>query len=518
MLVSDIVRRNAEFFGDCEAVVVPGSRVTRWADLDRRTNQLAHAFADLGIAKGDRVAMFAPNCGEYIDFFFACAKAGTIGAATNIRLSGKELVHYLRYVEPAAIIVHADVAGQAREWLGELGPGTRVVGAGDGHGFDTDLEDRIAAAADIDPGVAVDDTDIYQLGATSGTTGVPKGAILTHRNALAAMMNWLGEMPIREGGTNLQNIPLFFNPGGPAGLHPALMKGGRTVLFPSFAPRTFLAAIPEYGVTHSILVPTMIQMVLAEPDCDSFDLSTLQAVSTGGSPLPRAMLERARQVFGDVFFPQYGMAETYSCGLMLRPENQFTSGTEAQVRHLGSAGKPTLLMSVRIVGDDGADVPHDNETPGEIWMRGDTVSPGYFNMPEETEVSRSDGWFKSGDIAVVDDEGFVTIVDRAKDMIITGGINVFSSEVESALIEHPDVQSVAVIGIPHEQWGEAIHALVVPAPGRSIDEDEVLRFAADRLTRYKRPRSIEVVDTLPLSATGKVLKKELRARYVAPAR
>ncbi len=518
MLVSDIVRRSARYFGGWEAVVVPGGPTRTWRQLDERTDRLADALRSLGLAKGERLAMYAPNCAEYVDFFFACAKAGTIGAATNIRLAARELVHYLRYVEPAVVVVHADVAERARQWLGELDPGTRVVGAGSGHGFDLDLEELIAAASDSDPGVPVDDTDVYQLGATSGTTGIPKGAILTHRNAIAAMMNWLGEMPVREGGTNLQNIPLFFNPGGPAGLHPVLMKGGRTVLFPSFAPRTFLAAIPEYGVTHSILVPTMIQMALAEPDCERFDLSTLQAVSTGGAPLPRALLERARQVFGDVFFPQYGMAETYSCGLILRPEDQHTSGTEAQVRRLGSAGKPTLLMSVRVVGDDGADVPHDGVTPGEIWMRGDTVSPGYFHMPEETEISRSGAWFRSGDIAVVDDEGFVTIVDRAKDMIITGGINVFSSEVEAALAEHPDVASVAVIGIPHERWGEAIHAVVVPVAGRPVDEDELLRFAADRLTHYKRPRSVELVDALPLSATGKVLKKELRARYAPAAR
>jgi len=513
MLVSDIVRRNAEFFGEREAVVVPGSRVTRWAELERRTNQLAHAFADLGLAKGDRVAMFAPNCGEYVDFFFACAKSGTIGAATNIRLAARELVHYLRYVEPAVVVVHADVAERARQWLGELGSGTRVVGAGRAHGFDLDLEELIGAAPDSDPGVRVDDTDVYQLGATSGTTGIPKGAMLTHRNAIAAMMNWLGEMPVGEGGTNLQNIPLFFNPGGPAGLHPVLMKGGRTVLFPSFVPRTFLVAIPEYGVTHSILVPTMIQMALDEPDCERFDLSTLQAVSTGGAPLPRALLERARQVFGEVFFPQYGMAETYSCGLILRREDQHTSGTEAEVRRLGSAGKPNLLMSVRVVDDGGHDVPHDNETLGEIWMQGDTVSPGYFRMPEETELSREGAWFKSGDLAVVDEEGFVTVVDRKKDMIITGGINVFSREVEDVLLQHPGVQAVAVIGVPHERWGEAIHAVVVPAPGEAPAEADLLAFAEARLTHYKRPRSVELVAALPLSGTGKVLKKELRARH-----
>ncbi len=513
MLVSDIVRRNAEFFGEREAVVVPGSRITTWGELEVRTNRLARAFGSLGVAKGDRVAMFAPNCGEYIDFFFACAKAGVIGAATNIRLAAYELVRYLNYLEPAAIIVHAEVAESARAWLGELPASVKVIGAGHGHGFSLDLEELIGAESVEDPGVAVADTDVYQIGATSGTTGVPKGALLTHRNAIAAQMNWLAEVPFAEHGTNLQNIPMFFNPGGPAGLNPVLLKGGRTVLFPSFDPARFLRAVPEYGVTNSILVPTMIQMVLAEPDCEAFDLSSLRGVTCGGSPVPRPLLERAREVFGDVFFPFYGMAETYSCGLALRRENQRTTGTEAEVRRLGSAGKPHLLMSVRVVGDDGDDVPHDNKTPGEIWMQGDSVSPGYFRMPEETELSRAGEWFKSGDLGVVDEEGFITVVDRIKDMIITGGINVFSREVEDVLLEHPAVQSVAVIGIPDERWGEAICAVVVLAADAKATEQDVIDFAAERLTHYKRPRSVEFVAELPLSGTGKVLKKELRARH-----
>ena len=257
----------------------------------------------------------------------------------------------------------------------------------------------------------------------------------------------------------------------------------------------------------------MLQMVLDQPDCETYDLSTLRGITSGGSPVTRTLLERARRVFGDVFFPFFGMAETYSCGLVLRRENQHTAGGETEMRRLGSAGKPHLLMSVRVVNDDGTDVPHDNETPGEIWMQGDTVSPGYFNMPEETELSRVGTWFKSGDVAVVDDDGFVTVVDRKKDMIITGGINVFSQEVEGVLLRHPGVHSVAIIGIPHERWGEAIHALVVAMPGQALTEQDLLAFAEEHLTRYKRPRSVEFVEALPISATGKVLKKELRSRY-----
>jgi acyl-CoA synthetase (AMP-forming)/AMP-acid ligase II len=513
MLVSDIVRRNAEFFPDGDAVVVPGQPVKSWSTLLRRSHQLARAFGALGVHKGDRVAMYAPNCGEFVEFFFGCAISGVVGAATNVRLAGAEAAAYLRYVEPTCIVVHADVAATARTWLADVFSVRHVIGIGQGHGFDLDYETLLAAQEPTDPGIAVDDTDTYQFGATSGTTGVPKAAILTHRNAIASMLNWTSEIPIGERATNLQNIPMFFNPGGPAGLHPVLLKGGRTVLFPSFDPVTFLRAVPEYAVTHTILVPSMIQMVLAQPDCEDYDVSTLQGITWGGSSPSAALLERSRQVFGDVFFPFYGMAETYSCGLVLRREHQHPGGTADQIRQLASAGKPHVLMQVRVVDREGKDVPPDNSSPGEIWMRGDSVSPGYFRMPEETESSREGAWLKSGDVAVVDAEGFVTIVDRLKDMIITGGINVFSREVEDVLLQHPAVQTVAVIGIPHERWGESIHAVVVADPGGAVTEDELLSFAQQRLTHYKRPRSIQFVEQLPLSATGKVLKKQLRGPF-----
>lgn len=513
MLVSDIVRRNAEFFADREAVVVPGDRSTTWGELEERTNRLARGLHALGLEQGDRVAVYAPNCGEYVDFFFGCAKSGVIGAPTNIRLAPYELTTYLRIVEPKAVLVHATVAEQARMFVGDVASVQHVVGMGSGHGFELDLEELLAAQEPTDPGCHVLEDDVYQFGATSGTTGLAKAAILTHANAIAAMLNWLAEVPTREHGTSLQNIPFFFNPGGPAGLHPVLMKGGRAVVFPGFDPGTFLHAVPAYGVTHCILVPTMIGMVLDHPECGAHDLSTLMGVMVGGSPLPRELLGRARQVFGDVFFPLYGMAESYSCGLILRRENQYSEGTPEQIRRLASAGKPNLLMQVRVVGDQGRDVPRDNETSGEVWMKGDTISPGYFRQPDETALSREGDWLKTGDVAVVDEEGFVTIVDRLKDIIITGGINVFSRDIEEALYAHPAVAQVAAIGIPHEKWGEATHAIVVLKPGVVASEQELLDFAAARLASFKKPRSIDIVDALPIGATGKILKKELRARY-----
>ncbi|MEV0185359.1 AMP-binding protein [Streptomyces sp. NPDC050625] len=515
MLISDVVRRNAQFFGDNDAVVVPHGTTYTWSELDSRTDRFAAALTGLGLSKGDRVAIYAPNCGEYIEFFFATAKSGIIGAATNIRLTAYEVASYLSYVEPSAVLVHADLMEAAAAWLPDVPSVKHVIGFGGDHGCDLDLEGLIGAAPARPPVVALHEDDVYQLGATSGTTGIPKGAILTHRNAVSALLNWAAELPTPERGTALQCIPLFFNPGGPAGLHPVLLKGGRTVVPRAFDPVEFPRLVQEFRVTNTIIVPTMVQMVISQPGVERYDVSSLRSIISGGSSYVPGVLKRAREVLGDVIYPLYGMAESYSCGAILRPENQFTEGTEQQVGRLSSVGKPCVLTGLRIVGADGRDVPHDGVTSGEIWLTGESMSPGYYRMEEETVHSRAGEWFRTGDVAVIDDEGFITIVDRLKDMIITGGINVFSVEVERALGHHPDVEQSAVIGVPHERWGEAIHAVVRRRAGSALTEDELIAFAAERLSGYKKPRSVEFVDELPISATGKILKKVLRAQRSA---
>jgi long-chain acyl-CoA synthetase len=257
----------------------------------------------------------------------------------------------------------------------------------------------------------------------------------------------------------------------------------------------------------------MIGMVVNHPDAKTYDLTSLKGIGSGGSPISRDLLLRARSIFGDVFYPMFGMAETYSSGLTLRREDQHTEGTKVQVRRLNSAGKPQMFMQARVVDDNGNDIPKDNETHGELWLKGDSVSSGYFRMPEETAFSRESGWLKTGDIAVMDEDGFVTIVDRKKDIIITGGINVFSRDIEEAVLSHPAVDQAAAIGIPHEKWGESIHCVVTLLPGAVATPDELITHASDRLAGYKKPKSLDIVDTLPISATGKILKRELREKF-----
>ena len=347
-----------------------------------------------------------------------------VGAPLNIRLTLAELAAYLGYLEPRALLAHASLAPLARELDASVAALEHVVGFGGDHGFPLDLDDLVAGASTDDPARGLDATTVYMLAATSGTTGVPKGAVLTNGNALAAIACYAAELPTSERETVLQNIPLFFNPGGPAGLHPALTKGGRTVLYPGFEPATFLDVVPRYRVNHTILVPTMIRMVLDHPAASTADLSTLRGITCGGSPVSKELLLAARPVFGDVFRPTYGMAETYSCGLVLRPENQRPDGDADDIRRLGSAGKPHILVDVEVVADDGKPVPRDGATAGEVLVRGDVVAGGYFRMAEETAESFAGGWMHTGDLATIDGDGFITIVDRKKDIIISGGINV----------------------------------------------------------------------------------------------
>ncbi len=515
VLVADIVRRNRRFFAADDAVLDVDGRRWSWTQLDEWSTRLAHVLIEHGAGPGDRVAILSPNDATCLSYFFACSKSGILGAPLNIRLTASELGSYLAYVEPTLLLVHADQSALGRRLAEGCSTIRHTLGFGGDHGCDVDLDDAVSGADDRDAFGSHEADQPYMLAATSGTTGVAKAAVLTNANALAAISSWMAEIHIAERQTALQNIPQFFNPGGPAGIHPALVKGGRMVIYPGFDPAEFLDVVPRFSVQHTILVPTMIRMVLDHPAASSTDLSSLRSITCGGSPVSKELQLAARPVFGDVFYPTYGMAETYSCGLVLRPENQRPDGSEVDVRRLGSAGKPHIGATALVVADDGTQVAFDDADVGEVLIAGDMVATGYYRMPDETAAAFVDGWMHTGDLATVDDDGFITIVGRKKDVIITGGINVHSREVEEVLLRHPDVAQAAAIGVPHPRWGEAVHAVVVATDGATIDVAEVLEFCAVHLASYKKPRSLEVRRELPISATGKVLKRVLRDTFVA---
>lgn len=512
MLIADIARRNAEYYPDADALIVPGRPPIAWRTVEERTNRFARALVALGLQRGDRLAILSPNYPQFIEFFFACAKTGIIGAPVNIRLTADEIITYLRYVEPRAIVVHAELGELTRAVVAQVPSLEHRIAFGGEHGDGLELEELLAAQEPDDPGYDVPADAIYQLCPTSGTTGVVKGAMITQQNAMASIMGWLAEFWTHEGDTQLQCLSLFFNSGGPAsGMPPAFLKGGRMVLIPGFDPLAVLRCINDYGVYQTTMVPTMVRMLLDHPERPKFDLSSLRVVVVGGAPVSAALVEEVRAEIGPVIYPFYGMAETNSSGLLLRQEQLVLAAGST----LLPTGRPQTNMSVRVIGEDGTDVPADGETSGEVWLRGQPVSPGYFRLKDESAACRCGEWLKTGDVAVVDANRLVTLVDRAKDIIITGGINVVSREVEEAVAAHADVADVAVIGVPHKRWGEAIHAVVVRADGSDLSGEDLIAFVADRIAMFKRPQSVEFVAELPRTATGKVLKRELRQRHAA---
>lgn len=515
MLVSDIVRRNADYFGDRDAIIVPGTRTTSWYELDARTDQLARALARLGVRKGDRLAMLSPNGAEFIEFFFGCAKTGIVGAPLNLRLTTAELVDYLNYVGAVAVLVHAREVPAARAWLPHAPSVRHAIGFGGAHDLPLDLETLLAAEEPTPAGAAPSALDPYMLCPTSGTTGRMKAAVLTQGNAMSAIFGWLADYPVFEHDTYLQCIPQYLNAGGPSHVHPVFLKGGRSVVLPGFDAAAFLHAIGEYRVTHTIAVPTMVSAVLARADIENVDTSSLRCVVVGGAPVTRDLVLAARASLGDCLYPTLGMAETFSCGLVLTPENQHPNGTPAQLRQLGSLGRPHSHLMARVVDGEGIDVAKDGATHGQLLLKGDSVSSGYFEMPEETAAAHDNGWLRTGDVAVIDADGFITIVDRLKDVIISGGYNVAGGEVESALASHPAVMECAVVGRPHDRWGEAVHAFVVASPCSGLTSEALLAHVSGRLARYKQPRSFTFVEALPRNSTGKVLKRVLRAELIS---
>jgi len=513
MCVGDIVRSHARHYPNLTAVVHGDLRHT-WKELDQRTNRLANGLLKLGLRKGDRLAILSPNTLHYWELFFGLGKSGIIGVPLNVRLHVHELRDYLRYTGPRALVASPRLLDTAEQLMADVPSLEHLIvlpGGDRGLGYEEVLAS--GAADDVPVSLAVD--DLYMLCATSGTTGTAKAAMMTHHNAVQGILLYLAEgINVQPGNAALQVIPMYFNAGGPAQMY-QFGKAGTGVILEEFSPSNFLQAVQEHRITHTILVPTMLNMIVNHPEVERYDVSSIRCIIMGGSPLPAPLLRRGREIFGDVFFPRYGMTETYSLGLLLDRQDQHSDGPERLTRRLKSAGKPEPGMECRVVNEQGEDVAWGSGEAGEILLRGPTVCRGYWNLPEETANALRDGWMHTGDMATVDEDGYIYIVDRKKDIIITGGINVYSVEIEQVIATHPAVSMVAVIGVPDEQWGEAIQACVVLKPGQTTTEEEIIRWCRDRLASYKKPKYVQFLTDMPLSGTGKILKRVLRERYWA---
>jgi fatty-acyl-CoA synthase len=504
----DWIRHHRANRGRKEAVrELATGRSFSYADLDRRADAMAAYLTALGIGRGDRVALLAHNGVEYFDLQFACMRTGAIAVLLNWRLTVTELEYILNDSSPGLLIHDIGFADAAAELQRRCGIGqllcidTSAAQAG-GNPYEAALE--TATGRPLAP-VALTHDDVVTIMYTSGTTGHPKGAMITHGMNFWNCVNLGIPCGIGLDTVHLSVLPLFHTGGLNCYSNPVLHAGGTVVIMRAFDPGRALEVIgdPAQGITHFFAVPAPYLFMIQHPDFATTDLTRLRMAGVGGAPCALSILQ-AWAARGVSLMQGFGMTETSPACIFLDP-------ADAE-RKLGSTGKTLMHTEMRIVDDDGNDCPPN--AIGELWVAGPNITPGYWNRPDATASSFSGRWLKTGDAARADDEGFVYIVDRWKDMYISGGENVYPAEVENALYQLPQVAEAAVIGIPSERWGEVGLAVLVLKPGQTLDKATVIAWCSERLARFKVPADVAMIDALPRNATGKVLKRELRLQFV----
>ena len=481
--------RGARYFSTWTAFA-PDRVGLSFSELDRRVKGIAAALSAHGFTAGDRLALLLPNSPEYIELVYACAWLGVIAVPINTRLSVAEIDRILADATPHGLIRHSSLPAPTVKLSSQ-----RVLD-----------QDPLEIQNDSPPDVVYDPEAILALIYTSGTTGRPKGVMVTHANVLADIHHFNYWMRYTRAAMYLHAAPLFHIADFPA-MFAAPAFGACQITIPKFSPESFCETVEQERVSHTVLVPTMINLLTQFPEVGKYDLSSLNVLAYGGSPMAPELIERTRELLPQVKLVQvYGLSETgFLTGL---PDQDHTND------HLLSCGLPCPGIDLQVADESGR--PVQAGTAGEFVARGSNVMRGYWNSPNETAPVLRNGSFRTGDIGYQDSEGFFYILDRVKDMIVTGGENVYSGEVEAVIYAHPAIREAAVFGIPDPKWGELVMASVVLKPGMSLTLDELVAYCRQSLATYKVPRRVEFLDTdLPKSGSGKVLKKVLRERFWA---
>ena len=506
MTIGDQLARHARTNGDQVALVFEDTART-YRQLDERVSRLANALRERGVGSGDRVAVLGLNAIEVVECFFATTRLGAICVPVNFRLVADEIAYQLTDSGARAVVVQApfaDVMGQAREKVGGVDACLVFGGGADLPGTE-DYERALAAAAPEFDELDVDEQAPAFIMYTSGTTGRPKGAVLTHHNLLMHAFSNMAHMGVQQDDKVWMAAAPLFHIAGLAGLLPTLLLGGKSVLLPTrgFDPVATVDLLERERVSSVFMVPAQWQAICAVPDIAKRDLSALRRISWGAAPASTTLLRTLIDTFPQAeVSTAFGQTECSPVTTVLRGEDS--------VRKIGSLGTPMLNVEVRVVDDDDNDVKPGEV--GEIVYRSPMVMREYWGKPKETAEAFRGGWFHSGDLVRQDEDGYFYIVDRKKDMIISGGENIYCAEVEDALAAHPKVGEVAVIGLPDEKWGEVPLAVVAPAdPADPPAAAEIAAWCEQRLARYKIPRKLALLDALPRNPSGKVLKTTLRA-------
>ena len=509
--VSDIIRVHGVDRAEHPALIM-GDRTLTWAALLARSAQAAQALAAEGVGHQDHVAFLDKNGIEHFEVFYGAAMLNAICVDVNWRLAAPEVEYIVNDAAAKVFVVGPDFIPILDAIAPNLTTVKKVVVIG-GHPTDSSYEsyeDWVARQPATDPGVQSSAEDVaFQL-YSSGTTGRPKGVMLTNANFFGLLPLAKQMWELEPDAVNLVAMPLFHIGGGGwavAGMY----EGATSVIVRELNPAALVTMIGELGITHGFVVPAVLQFMLMIPGAEDADYSSLRVIVYGASPISEEVLAKSVRVFGCKFWQAYGLTETTGAVVNLSPEDHDVDGPNKH--RLRSCGLPGPGVEVRIVDNDsGADA--STGEVGEIWIRSKQVMKGYWNMPEETEKSITpDGWFKSGDAGYLDADGYLFIHDRVKDMIVSGGENVYPAEVENVLMAHPAVADVAVIGVPDDRWGETAKAMVVRAADVEVTEQELIDYSRERLARFKCPTSVEWIDVLPRNPSGKVLKKDLREPY-----
>jgi acyl-CoA synthetase (AMP-forming)/AMP-acid ligase II len=505
--LGDIPRYHAAERPDRVALWFEG-RETTYAELDRHASQVANGLIAAGLTPGSRVAHLDKNTDWFFELVFGTARANTVLVSVNWRLAPPEVAFIINDARAEVLFVGEEfypVIERIREQLTTVRHIVTLAGPhGDWPGYEAWRDGQ--PADDPQTSVKLDDTAIQMY--TSGTTGHPKGAELTNGNLLSLMPVAAGEWgrPWTDEDVNIVCMPLFHIAGSGWGLV-GLYAGAKTVVIREINPPEILAAIPEHGVTKALFVPAVILFLTQVPGVESIDFSSLDLIAYGAAPIPLDLLRNAVRIFGCGFAQLYGLTETTGAVTYLAPEDHTPEGSE----RMRSCGQAIPGNDIKVVDAEGNELPAGEV--GEIIIRGPQIMKGYWHRPDATAEAIQDGWFRSGDAGYFDADGYLYIHDRVKDMIVSGGENVYPAEVESALFEHPDVADVAVIGVPDERWGEAVKAIVVKRPGSDPAPEEIIAFARERIAGFKAPKSVDFAESLPRNPSGKILKRELRAPY-----
>ncbi|HZV77982.1 MAG TPA: fatty acid--CoA ligase [Candidatus Binatus sp.] len=527
LLVTDFLKRARTVYRDTPAVVCGSERLT-YGQLGERIDRFSNALASLGVGHGDVVAYLSFNCHRLLEGYYAVPQLGAILLPINIRLLPPDIAYILTDSGASTVVIDRQLVGLYAPIAASLPAVKNVVLMGGDPKADLpirgrDYEDLIKDAPAAFKAPAIDENDVAELFYTSGTTARPKGVMLTHRNLVTHAYYSIACANVGDTDVILHSIPLF-HVNGWGTPHTLTMVGGKHVMVPRFDPEHVLEIMEREGITKMFMVPTMAVALMNSPSWKTRDLRALQKVMFGGAATPPSVVRALEERLPNALIHcGYGLSETSPILTTAMPKASLHKDADASFAARVTAGVPIPGVDVEILDETGKALPHDGLSVGEICARGNSVFAGYWKQPDETARYIVDGWFHTGDMGTIDDQGYVSIVDRKKDIIITGGENVASIEIEKAIYEHPSVLECAVIGVADDKWGEAPAALIVLKPGTTLDVAELLEHTRSKLAHFKVPKHVKFVDALPKGGTGKILKRELREAHkkepqAAPAR